>query len=182
MFSVTHSVTTIPWHSTSIALRNAFPWRCTPHGFRDTYPWHLFHETLEMLFFRDTPKVCVCVCVINIASMQATTAIPFLATSLFVSSVFVWLMTSALRPPHSLSWPPLLSDGKWVMVCGWRCVYVTLWVTLCGWRCVTEYVTPVNYGGVLWCIRWYVTAVCYTHTLRRIYICVCACQPRPCAT
>jgi len=133
-FSMTLHTSQFPWHLSM----TTFPWHL--------FPWQLFswHSTdvavYDSIFPWYSKGVYACLCVSNTASMQATTAIPFLATSLLVSSVFVWLMASALRPPQSLSWPPLLTDGKWVTVCGWRCVCVTLWVTLCGWRCVTWYV------------------------------------------
>jgi len=94
-----------------------FPWRLSMTLHSCCFPWHY-----PWRLFHDIPKV-------------------------LHSAIFVWLMASALRPPHSLSWHPLLSDGKMVTVSGWRCVCVMLWVTLCGWRCVTGYVTPENYGG-----------------------------------
>jgi len=50
MLSVTHSVTTIPWCSTTIVLRNEFLWRCMPRSFRDAFH-HGFSVTLHRYRF-----------------------------------------------------------------------------------------------------------------------------------
>jgi len=93
------------------SLHYIYPWRCTGFAFHDNYPWHRFHDTFSTTsvhdtypwhLFHDTVWIMLsitlqrCVYVLNIVSMQATTAILFLATSLFVSSVFVWVIASAL--------------------------------------------------------------------------------------
>ena len=140
-FSMTLHRCYFPWHPCLPRYTSSmwlFPWQLsmTVHAsrFPRRFPRHLFH--FHEVFFSVTLQRFVCLCVLDIALIQTTTAILFVATSLFVCSVFV--LTHRVYAP-SASLFLLASTPQWRHV--GDDMWVTLWVTVCGWRSVGDAVS-----------------------------------------